>query len=233
MSSRWILPAITSVPLSTETCAANAAEVANEPFPWPQFLPPSWNGLLIVGVLPRNASLVDTDRSDQRHFIIRTYVQFDVSSIPQNHFVLSAELRFTNTVGPYEVFHWMLTRAWEPSTLTWNSAPPFRYWSPAKHATLTGAGGSSSASLDVTEAVRTWHSGGMPNNGLVLTGPLALVLEPPHLIEAPTVGFQEFVSTAGGSSQNLQPVVVITHVPELVIDHPPVVASPTLGGNDR
>lgn len=103
----------------------------------------------------------------------RTYIKFDVSNIPDDvtvHYALlqlycCGEDDFSEPyVGAYRV-----NTSWDEDTITWNDQPEFSsicehnfplqsipgYWTEAP-------------TWDITELVRGWKSGNVPNNGVVI-----------------------------------------------------------------
>jgi hypothetical protein len=114
-------------------------------------------------------------------------IRFDLSSIPSASEIVSAtlhlyDLRWTQGknigVGAY-----VISRTVDVCQANWNEARSGEPWGTAgcqdvltdrradPEASFTTAGLSRWYSLDVTEAVREWLSGSVPNNGLLLLGP--------------------------------------------------------------
>jgi len=106
--------------------------------------------------------------------IVRSLIQFDVSAIPSGISIGSATLRVylvgswdypnrTRTITTYRI-----GSAWSESSVTWNTCPSCAeaYGSaPVTH----GAWGW--YSFDVTNLVRGWVNGSLPNYGVMLRGP--------------------------------------------------------------
>ena len=100
-----------------------------------------------------------------------SYIQFDLSALPQDATVTKATLRLyvdaVATPGSFDVFQG--NSAWQENTLNFSDAPL-----PGASAT-NGAPVAVTASIvnqflliDVTSLVEQWVSGALPNNGLVL-----------------------------------------------------------------
>jgi len=109
---------------------------------------------------------------DQTSFdAMRTMVQWDLSSIPSNAIINNATASIYQTfVTPpgdtLAVQGQYITAPWNESSVTWNNA---NYLG----GDITQVGDVNSAlgwkSVNVTEIVRTWHSGSRPNYGTILT----------------------------------------------------------------
>ena len=102
---------------------------------------------------------------------MRTMVQWDLSSIPSNAIINNATASMYQTaVTPpgdtLAVQGQYITAPWNESTVTWNNA---NYLG----GDITQVGDIDSVlgwkSVNVTEIVRTWHSGARPNYGTILT----------------------------------------------------------------
>jgi hypothetical protein len=103
----------------------------------------------------------------------RTYVQFDLSSIPSGATVLEATLRLfyddcdfgpdAVDVGTYEV-----TSPWAESTLSWNTQPSFA--GTAEDVVSLACAGATGVYVewDVTGLVQDWVSGSAPNHGVAM-----------------------------------------------------------------
>ena len=106
--------------------------------------------------------------------ITRSLVKFDLSAIPPGTQITQATLSLylvnscdtgnrTHTVTPYRI-----TSGWSETSVTWNTRPSF-----------AEAYGSSSVSsqtyqrytFDITNLVRGWVNGTLPNYGVMLRGP--------------------------------------------------------------
>lgn len=104
---------------------------------------------------------------------LRSFLQFDISSIPSNAVINWAQLQvYQYQVSPASDADMEVTTrhlnppTWNEYTVTWNNGPN---WGP-----IFDQGLSSSSlgwkSADATELVRSWHSGSVTNNGLLFQG---------------------------------------------------------------
>ncbi len=104
----------------------------------------------------------------------RSLMQFDLSSIPKNSTIEKAELQLTlyrNEVTSDNIdlsVHRLLNK-WSSYTINWNTHPPF---SPFRDGSVsidqtTPLG---LQSIDISNLVRGWYDGSIPNNGLLLEG---------------------------------------------------------------
>jgi plastocyanin len=97
------------------------------------------------------------------------FTKFDLSALPANATVDSAELRldFTGALtGPNDI---EVGRAgappWDESTLTWNNQPAITWGGPVRTVSANGV-----VAWDVTPLAQGWQSGAVPNNGFALRG---------------------------------------------------------------
>jgi len=101
-----------------------------------------------------------------------SYLQFDLTSIPSNATVESAELvlqRFLK-VGSFDMLVKMVGESWSEGTVTWNNTP-IPYTFPFSVIDATEGGNSLeryTIEVDVTEHVQLWISGERINNGFWL-----------------------------------------------------------------
>lgn len=104
---------------------------------------------------------------------MRMLVQFDLSSIPRNAVINSAEYRiFQSQVLPVgdrnmDFRAQFMTRSWNENSVTWNNAN-FLGGQSLPFGTVPGTIGWQSGSA--LELVRAWTSGAQANNGLLITG---------------------------------------------------------------
>jgi len=109
--------------------------------------------------------------------IYRSLVQFDLCNlcklIPITCDIEEAILELTiyrNEIScgsiDLKVFH--LLNTWDEITVTWNNQPPV----PATPDAIIpiNAGFLGTISVDITDLVRDWHNGSIPNNGILLKG---------------------------------------------------------------
>jgi len=106
--------------------------------------------------------------------IARSLIQFDLSSIPTGTPISSASLR-VYLVGSYDwpgktrtITAYRIGSTWSESSVTWNTQPTFgeAYGSAAVTERAWGW-----YSFDVTNLVRGWVNGTLPNYGVMLRGP--------------------------------------------------------------
>ncbi len=104
----------------------------------------------------------------------RSLLQFDLSSIPKASTIEKAELQLTlfrNEVTSENIcvsVHRLLNK-WLNHTINWDTQPPFSpLWDssmPIDQTTPLGL-----KTMDISDLVRGWHEGSIPNNGLLLAG---------------------------------------------------------------
>ncbi|PKQ15134.1 MAG: hypothetical protein CVT67_10760, partial [Actinobacteria bacterium HGW-Actinobacteria-7] len=110
-----------------------------------------------------NLNVGDTDGAGN---INRSYVKFDVSSIPQGSFVLGAEFdvylwhQYYPT-GTRVTYLGKVTESWSESSVKWNGRPP---WVSYLSQNVTGE--NKWVQWNVTSLAREWVSGQTPNYGL-------------------------------------------------------------------
>ncbi len=96
-------------------------------------------------------------------------VQFDLTTLPINATINSAELQlnFTGTYTPTaQVELGRNDSAWDENTVTWNTKPTTTFGGPIQ--TIGATAGV--ISWNVTPLVAQWHSGALPNYGFALRG---------------------------------------------------------------
>jgi hypothetical protein len=104
---------------------------------------------------------------------MRMLLQFDLSSIPRNAVINSAEYRiFQSQVlpvgdGNMDFRAQFMSRSWNENNVTWNNAN-FLGGQSLPIGSVPGTIGWQGGS--VLEVVRAWTSGAQPNNGLLITG---------------------------------------------------------------
>jgi hypothetical protein len=130
----------------------------------------------------------------------RSYLQFDLSSIPSGADVVSASLTLLHA-GYYNQLNittqcFLVTQAWDESTITWDTQPTFD--SNVSSSSLnfyTGSGGQ--RTWDVKNIVSNWISTGV-NNGLVLK-------------QTDTAWAEAIFYSSDNSSANDRPKLTITY----------------------
>ena len=102
--------------------------------------------------------------------ILRTYIKFDLSSIPANARVVDADLKLYqfSTIGSvnFTIGLYGVTGGWDESTITWNLQP-----TSSTNAEITNninAGATTWESWDIDTLVQSWLDGTITNYGMVL-----------------------------------------------------------------
>jgi hypothetical protein len=115
-----------------------------------------------------NGSIIDVGNTSGT--ILRTYIQFDLSSVPENARVVDADLRLYqyNTTGTdnFNVGLHKITSDWDESTITWNLQP-----TSSTDAEITNnitAGATTWESWDIDTLVQSWLDGTISNYGMAL-----------------------------------------------------------------
>lgn len=103
----------------------------------------------------------------------RSLLHFDLSSIPSSSTIEKAELllcMYRNEVitDIYVNVHRLLNN-WNQYTVTWSSAPSFSSMIDGS-LFVSGATPLGPHSIDVTDLVKGWYDGSIPNNGMMLVG---------------------------------------------------------------
>ncbi|WP_141611224.1 DNRLRE domain-containing protein [Litorilinea aerophila] len=104
---------------------------------------------------------------------VRSYLRFDLSSLPANATIQQATLRVKAAESSdnfaSDVSIGRVDGAWSEMTVTWNSRPPV---TPGSNSSTVVYPGSPWVAWDVTPLVQAWFSGAQTNYGFVLgTGP--------------------------------------------------------------
>ncbi|MDJ0776571.1 MAG: DUF4347 domain-containing protein [Gammaproteobacteria bacterium] len=142
----------------------------------------AWSNVLAVSSLnPSQDSYIDINSSTSNYgsatsLIIdrsggdegdqRALLQFDLSFIASSSTINSADLvlEATATTGPFTVYVYEVTQAWNEGTVTWDTAPTYDNSSVT---TLTPAG-TGQHSFDLTALVQDWVDGSKTNFGIML-----------------------------------------------------------------
>jgi plastocyanin len=96
------------------------------------------------------------------------FVLFDLSALPANATVNSAELHLNVAIfggNPLDVEVARVDSAWDETTVSWNTQPTFTVGGPVTTISDTG-----DMSWPVTSLVQAWQNGSLPNYGLMLRG---------------------------------------------------------------
>lgn len=103
--------------------------------------------------------------------IARTYLQFDLSTLPNNINITAANLM----VYQYHYFYPLnfdiaihrVTSIWEENAITWDNQPNYNLLS-EDHISVTNADDDTWISWNITDLVQGWMEGSFPNYGVVL-----------------------------------------------------------------
>jgi len=103
-------------------------------------------------------------------FVYRSYIQFDLSSVPENARVTDADLRLyqydTTGTGNFTIDLYKVTSEWQEGTINWNSQPS--YSTEAEYSCNITAGAVTWKSWDIDDLVQGWMDGTISNYGMVL-----------------------------------------------------------------
>jgi hypothetical protein len=126
----------------------------------------------IESVFPTNnyALLAFTGIGNSASTIVRTYIEFDLSSIPADVIITDADLKLYqyNTIGSgnFTIGLYKVTSNWDESTITWNLQP-----TSSTNAEITNnitAGAITWKSWDIDTLVQDWLDGTITNYGMML-----------------------------------------------------------------
>lgn len=126
----------------------------------------------VESVSPTNnyALLFLTGIGNSASNIVRTYIEFDLSSIPANARVFDADLKLYqfNTLGTdnFTVGLHKITSTWDESTITWNLQPTSS--TSAEVTDNITAGATTWESWDIVALVQGWLDGTITNYGMML-----------------------------------------------------------------
>jgi len=126
----------------------------------------------IESVFPTNnyALLSYTGIGNSASTIVRTYIEFDLSSIPADVRITDADLKLYqyNTIGPdnFIVGLHKVTSNWDESTITWNLQPTSS--TDAEVTSNITVGTITWKSWDIDTLVQSWLDGDITNYGMVL-----------------------------------------------------------------
>jgi hypothetical protein len=130
----------------------------------------------------------------------RTYIQFDLSSIPANAVIQSANLDVVVTSVYDASLHTFnihrVTANWDENTITWNFQPTFN---PTVE-TSVNIGGTGNYSINITSLVNNWVNNTYPNYGLMIK----------HPTESPVYTLKRIGSSDNGAASN-RPKLSITY----------------------
>ncbi len=112
-----------------------------------------------------NAYLVLSQRGNGDYD--NNFIQFDLAAIPADATIDSASLHLNVSAGggSVDVAAGRVDAAWAEATVNWSNQPPATWNGPVT--TITAPG---DAQWSSTALVQDWHSGAVPNNGVVLRG---------------------------------------------------------------
>jgi hypothetical protein len=128
---------------------------------------------MVVNQLP------DTNYVDNLYFslgnlsasvFLRGYLQFDISSIPNDAVIIKSDLKLYQyqTIGTegFMIGLHQVTENWEENVITWNNQPKYEP-SPESTSTIT-VGATTWLSWDITALLQGWVDGSIVNYGVVL-----------------------------------------------------------------
>jgi hypothetical protein len=126
----------------------------------------------IESVVPNSnyGNLTYCDVGNSAITIRRTYIKFDLSTVPANAVVVDADLKLYHYGGPgtddFTIGLYNVTSAWDESTITWNLQPTCSI--DAEITSDITAGAITWESWDIDTLVHTWLDGSITNYGVVL-----------------------------------------------------------------
>ncbi len=102
--------------------------------------------------------------------IVRAHLQFDVSILPTDAFIVNADLKLYQyqTIGTegFVIGLHQVTESWEENMITWNNQPDYL---PSPESTITVTVGALTwLSWDITSLLQGWLDGSITNYGVVL-----------------------------------------------------------------
>jgi len=104
-------------------------------------------------------------------WIYRSYLQFDLSSVPPNAVILDADLvlyhHFSSVISSLPIGLYEVTESWEENIITWNNQPASSTEVEDILYILAGLPGYF-VSWDIEGLVKGWHDGIITNYGMVL-----------------------------------------------------------------
>jgi hypothetical protein len=126
----------------------------------------------IESVVPTNnyGNLTYCDVGNSAITIRRTYIKFDLSTVPANAVVVDADLKLYHYGGPgtddFTIGLYKVTSAWDESTITWNLQPTCSV--DAETTSDITIGAITWESWDIDTLVHTWLDGSITNYGVML-----------------------------------------------------------------
>lgn len=102
--------------------------------------------------------------------IVRAHLQFDVSILPTDAFIVNADLKLYQyqSIGTesFVIGLHQVTESWEENMITWNNQPDYL---PSPESTITVTVGATTwLSWDITSLLQGWLNGSIANYGVVL-----------------------------------------------------------------
>jgi len=121
----------------------------------------------------------NTNRGDELHFsignmpgplIARGYLQFDLTSLPADAVIVSADLKlyqfYTSGTQDFTIAAHRITDTWDENTINWNNQPDYH---PMTESTrFVTAGATTWLSWDVSSLLQGWLDASITNYGVVL-----------------------------------------------------------------
>jgi len=108
--------------------------------------------------------------------IRRSYLQFDLSTLPVDAIIIYADLKLyqssTNGTGDLTIGVHKITGNWEENTITWNNQP--NYYPTPESITPVIMDDATWLSWDISTLLQGWVDGSIANHGIVLVGSTAV-----------------------------------------------------------
>ncbi|MCJ7790175.1 MAG: DNRLRE domain-containing protein [Candidatus Atribacteria bacterium] len=115
-------------------------------------------------------NLAYSDVGNNATTIRRTYIKFDLSTVPVNAVVVDADLRLYHYGGPgtddFTIGLYKVTSAWDENTITWSLQPTYSV--DAETTSDITISATTWGSWDIDTLVQTWLDGSITNYGVVL-----------------------------------------------------------------
>lgn len=131
----------------------------------------------------------------------RSYLQFDLKSVPDGSIISSASLQlYSQDALGSSIYLRKVTSSWDEETINWNNQPLFQEVISSKVVDAPGAW----ATWDTTKLVKDWCAGKMPNYGMALMAG-----------ETATSSGGLFCSSDFSADNTLRPKLVIDFIPDI------------------
>lgn len=112
--------------------------------------------------------------ADAIPLIARSFLEFDLSQIPEGAIIQSSELKLTGVqhyayTVPNNSYIQVVSQAWQEYVITWNNQPTFtENLKKSVPGTPIGVMSTENRTIDVTDIVQSWVNKDITNNGFVL-----------------------------------------------------------------